>query len=206
MLWGIHRTGVPAWHRPQVGSEMAPALKPLAPAASADLRWIRTQEPQGCCYHLQAGGDRVARLCFRDPLDWSATGESASGSWLFVEEGLLRPYVVVRSLSDDRTVAACRSGLLGRSGRLELADGRYFCWRRGRFRAWECCVENAQGAALMAVEAECQRSWLSGPRLMGGRVRITPGAVALPELMLLVLLSWYLLVLPEYRAGCRCPP
>ncbi len=206
MPWGIYQTGVSAWHRPQVGSETAPAFKPLAPAASADLRWIRTQECPGCSYLLQAGDDRVAHLHFRDPLDWSATGESASGSWLFVEEGLLWPHIVVRSLPDDLPVATFRSGLLGRSGRLELANGRCFCWRRGRFRSWECCVENAQGAALMAVEAECRRSWLSGPRLMGGRVRITPGAVALPELMLLVLSSWYLLVLPEYQARCRCPP
>lgn len=191
--WGIHQTGMPA-------------LKPLTPAASADLHWIRTQEPPGCCYHLQAGGDRVAHLRFCDPLDSTATGESASGSWLFVEEGLLRPHIVVRSLSDDRPVAAFRSGLLGRSGRLELADGRCFCWRSGCFRSWECWVENAQGAALMTMETECCRSWLSGPRLIGGRVRITPGGAALPELMLLVLSSWYLLVLPEHQTGCRCPP
>lgn len=185
----------------QMASETRPILTILPLLAGADLRWIRDRESPGRGYLLQAGGELVGRLHFSDPLDSTATGESAVGSWIFMEEGLLRPRVSVRSLPGKRHVAVYRCGLLGLSGHLEFGDGRRFCWRKRGLHRSDCCFENAQGMPLVAVEAECCRSWLFGSRFMAGLVRIEPGACALSELMLLLLLSWYLLVLPESRAG-----
>jgi hypothetical protein len=195
-----------AGQRRQTTSEEGPALAAFPLPAGADLFWIKCAEPPCLNYQLQAGDDVVARLRFSHPLDSAATGESATGAWTFAEESLLRPHVSVRTLPGKRPLAAYRSGFLGLSGQLEFVDGRRFCWRRWGLHTWDCCFENAQGTSLVAVDAKCCRSWLFGSRLMGGLVRIEPGADALSELMVLVLLSWYLLVLPCNEAALRCPP
>jgi hypothetical protein len=211
--WGFYRADRPAWQVQREAGQAqqtvlaeGPALATLSLPAGADLLWVKCTQPPCLHYQLQAGGDVVARLRFSHPLDSAATGECATGAWIFVEEGLLRSHVSVRSLPDRKPLAAYRSGLLGQPGLLEFVDGRRFCWRRRGLHASDRCFENAQGTSVVAVEAECCQSWLFGSRLRGGQVRIEPGTHALSELMVLVLLSWYLLVLPCNEAAFRCPP
>jgi hypothetical protein len=182
------------------------AFTVLSSLAGTDLCWVKSREPACVHFQLRAGSDVVASLRFRDPLGTAATGESANGAWFFVEEGLLRPYVSVRTGPGETPLAAYRSTLLGFSGYLDFIDGRRFCWRRLGVRTPACCFDNAQGAPLVAVEVECCRSWLFGSRLIGGNVRVEPDAYMLSELMLLVLLSWYLVVLPRHEARFQILP
>jgi hypothetical protein len=191
--------------RSQAMSKEGLAFAALTPLLPADLCWVKSREPAGVHYQLRTESDLVASLRFSDPLDSAATGESANGAWILVEEGLLRPHISVRTMPGDRPLAAYRSRPLGLSGYLDFLDGRRFCWKRSGLRTFACRFDNAQGTPLVAVEGECSKSWLFGSRLLRGFVRIEPCAYNLSELMPLVLLSWYLMVLPRNEAGFQCP-
>ena len=178
----------------------------LTSPARADLCWVESREAPCIQFELLAGNDIVASLRFTDPPNSMATGQSASGAWVFEDEGLVIPRISVRSVPGGVPLAAYRAGFLGLAGHLEFFDGRRFCWRRVGLGTQACRFENAAGAPLIAVEIECCRSWLFGSRVIGGLVCIEPHSYVLSELMLLVLLSWYLSVLPGYCARFQVSP
>lgn len=175
-------------------------------SAGADLHWMESPERECIQFELLAGRNVVANLRFSDPPSSTAIGQIASGAWVFADEGFVRPCISVRSVPGDVRLATYRSRFAGLSGHLEFFNGPKFRWRRLGLGNRGCRFENAVGESLVAVEIKCCRSWLTGSRVIGGLVCVEPHACILSELMLLVLLSWYLIVLPGYYVRFQISP
>ena len=160
-------------------------MQPMSEAIDRELTW----KESGCAwreYELQADGEVAARL--RRPAGSLVVAETAYGLWSFERPGLRRSRVEVREAETSLCVAAFGSGWTG-GGTLETARGRRFRWSPVNFwrSRWEWRDEG--DTPLLRFESR------QGPTKIGGRVKIERAATALPELDLLVVLGWYLLVM-----------
>jgi hypothetical protein len=176
------------------------------PPVETGLCWVEREERTCAQFELRAGEELVASLRFCDPAGLAAVGESSDGAWMLVDEGLLRPRIIVRSLPDDDAVAIYKPRSFGRAGTLAFLDGRQFHWRRLGFLATSYRFEGAAGSPVIAIGLECRRSWLFGPREFRGFVEIEPRTASIGELLPLLLLSWYLVVLQRASERFRSLP
>lgn len=162
---------------------------PLAPIASVDrstLRWLRTGGtlPE---YTLLAGETAVAVVRFAHRTGAAATAEIAEGTWSLDRRGFLGPHLTVRKEPNGSPVAR----LTNRLGHHEIEVGGGGVYRVKRagllLPAWT--VTDSAGRERLHVEAAAEHR-----RLQGGAVLAT-GELPARELLLLVVLSWYLIAL-----------
>jgi len=168
--------------------------KSLIDLAEAGLCWVEGKDPAFADFELRSGEEVVAGLRFRDPAGFGAVGQSADGAWTLTDEGLVRPRVRVRSRGDTETLALYKSRLPGLAGTVRLFDGRRLCWRRFGFWSRTYRLEDADGRPVVTVNFECSRSRLFGQRVTKGSVELEPQTYGSRELILLLLLGWYLTV------------
>jgi hypothetical protein len=123
-------------------------------------------------YELRAGAEIVATLKWQKGMSLFA-GDAAEGQWTFKRTGWLRPRVTVRR-KDDATDLVTFTPTRG--GALEFPEGFSF--------------KDANGEALVQM-----RLTRTAPVCLGAEVTLSPAALVLPDVSLLALLGWYVLVL-----------
>ena len=166
---------------------------PLVPFASIDrsaLRWLRTAESPAE-YTLLAGDAPVAVLTWESQGGSRAMGKTADGEWRFERRGLLSPRLTVRPSNGDAPVARLTLRLGHHD--VEVGGGGTYRLNRGSLLvpAWK--VTAADGGERAHIEPGRE-----GRRLSGGAV-LTTGSTPANELLLVVLLSWYLIVLDWFE-------
>jgi hypothetical protein len=136
-------------------------------------------------HELRAGEDPVATLRFqRGSL---ADAEAEGHHWTFKRQGFWHPRVTVRVPGSDADVAIFRPHWAG-GGVLELADGRAIRLRSANFWQSEWVWED-KDQPLIRFKGR------HGIVKAKGAVEILPGAAGRPDVSLLVLLGWYLILL-----------
>jgi hypothetical protein len=108
--------------------------------------------------------------------------EAAAGRWTFRRAGFWHARVIVSLAGSDSAVAVFTARWMG-TGTLELSAGRQVHWSAAH--AWQA----DDGTPL--VEFTGRQTLIK----LEGTVALTPAAVGRPDLALLVLLGWYLVVL-----------
>jgi hypothetical protein len=181
-------------------SSGAVAVRALSSAVGTDLCWI---QPKGLGRHfeLRAGDDVLAILRFETLCGSLARAESADGSWTFKRVGFFKPRVTVRKAGEEVNLAVYTPRWTGREGALEFPDGRVFSWKQTNFWAARYQITDAVGNLLASFQSGIDKSKLSDIFKTQARVEIDLRGRALPELPLLVLLGWYLIVLQENDAA-----
>ena len=165
------------------------AVTPFASVDRSTLRWLRTRE-HPTAFALLSGDATVATL------EWAAKGaslavfRSANGEWTLKRGGFLNPHVTARSAE---TTAARLSVHLNHH-QVDFAGGRSYRFHRAGMLvpAWQ--VTTPGGKDVLHVEPARE-----GRRLTAGAVVVAPDAVDLPDLLLLVALSWYFIVLAWFE-------
>jgi len=133
-------------------------------------------------------------LCHAEVVTWQkafgslALAEATSGTWTFKRSGFLRPKVTVRVPESDTEVAVFAAGW-GGEGTLSLSNGRSYHWQSTNFWQSKWAFTNEAGEPIVQFKAEFAFLKLSA------EVNVEPVAVALPDLSLLAVLGWYLMVL-----------
>ena len=117
-----------------------------------------------------------------------ANAQTAGQQWTFKREGFWHPQVTVREQGSDDNVAVFKPGWTG-GGTLELPEGRQL--RFGAANFWHSQWEWSEPAGKALIHFKSHPGLLR----MEGQVDIDSEAVSLPELPLLVVLGWYLLIL-----------
>jgi hypothetical protein len=153
-------------------------MKTIRETAARTLTWTLAKD----IYELRSGVDVVATL--RRQMGSRFLGETAEGRWTFKRTGFLRPKVTARVENDSTDLATL--SFSGSGGRLDFPDGRSYLWTASRA---EWMLKNPDGELLVQMKSAGTAGKLSG------EVVIAPAALALHELSLLLLLSWYVLVL-----------
>jgi hypothetical protein len=148
-----------------------------------DLAWIQPVRTQQA-FELHAGDTVVATLRLEHAS--LAIGEGDGHRWTFQREGFWHPRVAVRLPDSDDNAATFQASWSG-GGSLELRDR---VLRFGPANFWHSQWDWQDGEKQSLVHFKSQHGFLK----MEGQVEIEPSAAALPELPLIVVLGWYLLV------------
>jgi hypothetical protein len=152
--------------------------------AGQELAWVQPARTHQA-FELHAGDEVVASLRFeRSSL---AIGEADTHRWSFKREGFWHPRVTVRLPDSDDNAALFQPSWAG-GGTLEL-PGRILRFGAANFWHSQWDWQDSDNKALVHFKSH------HGFLKTEGQVEIEPDATGLPELSLLVVLGWYLLVL-----------
>jgi len=159
-------------------------MRSVAEVAGQELLWIQPAAFRRE-HELRAGDDVVATLRFqRGSL---ADAEAAGAHWTFKRQGFWQPRVTVRTAGSDADLAVFHPRWIG-GGTLESPDGRAIRLSSANF--WQSeWVWQDNDRPLIRIKGR------HGLIKANGAVDIQPEAIAYPDLAMLVLLGWYLILL-----------
>ncbi len=160
----------------------------IADVADRTLTWSQPAAMKSV-FALRAASEdaQVGSLAFRSIWGTQATAESGDESWTFKRVGFFHPRVTVRRAGSDVDVATFHNNTWSGGGSLVVEGGPTF---RASTNLWQTKYEIATPAGDPLV-----RLHYGGLFKLHADVEILPAARALPELALIVLLSWYLAVM-----------
>lgn len=159
-------------------------MRTINEAATGELLWVQPARLKQE-FELRAGDEIVGSLRFeRSSL---ATGEAAGQSWTFKREGFWHPRITVRVPGSDANVALFSPGWAG-GGTLDL-DGRQLRFVAANFWHSQWDWVDAQNKPVVHFKSH------QGVLKTEGQVEIETDAIQSPDLPLLGVLGWYLLVL-----------
>jgi hypothetical protein len=173
---------------------------PLVPFPSVDrsaMRWLRTGDGP-IEFTLSSGESPVAVLRWEKRSGSLAGADTADGQWTVKRSGFLNPHIVLRPGGSASEVA--RVTVHWNYHRVDIpGHGSYRFHRAGVLvPAWQVTTDG--GAEVVHIEPVRE-----GRRLEGGAVLVSPGGAALPELPLLLILSWYFIVLVWFEDESLLP-
>ena len=159
-------------------------MRPISEVAGQELLWVqpavRKRE-----HELHAGDDVVATLHFqRGSL---ADAVAAGGHWTFKRQGFWHPRVTVRTAGSDTDIAVFQPRWVG-GGTLEFPDGRTVRLSSANFWQSEWVWQDNEKPLIRFKGRH-------GIVKARGAVELQSEAVASPDLAMLVLLGWYLILL-----------
>jgi hypothetical protein len=160
-------------------------MKRIRDLDSRSLAWKLAND----AYELRAGTELVATLQWQKGVSLYRA-EAAEGRWTFKRTGIFRTKVTVRrehSSTDLVTLKLSEGAEI-----LKLSDGRECEWTVDR-SAW--LLKSASGEFLIQMKSEGD-----GENLVG-EVMVSTAVTSLPEISLLILFGWYVLVLQAKEAA-----
>jgi hypothetical protein len=169
-------------------------MMPIPEVVDQSLQWTQPA-PLKREYELRAGDKVVATLRWQKAFGSLALAETTAGAWTFKRSGFLRPKVTVRGLGSEKEVAVFKSSW-GGEGTLRFSDGPCYQWQNTSFWRSAWAFANEAGESLVHFKPEVAVFKQSA------EVKVEPGAFSLPDLSLLTVLGWYImLLLSEDAAG-----
>lgn len=155
----------------------------ISEVAGSELKWV----PKLKGFELKRGEDVVGTLKFRSMFGTFATGETGDGAWTFKRIGFFRTAITIRNAATDTEVAVFRNSTWSGGGTLELPDG-------GKYKADTNFFETK---LAITDEREAPLVYFRNTGLLrsAAAVEIAPSALSVPELPLLVILGFYLMIM-----------
>ena len=161
-------------------------MRTIAGFADQELVWVQPARLKQA-FELRASDDVVATLQFeRASL---ATAESGEQRWTFKRQGFWHPQVTIRLPDSEDNLAVFKPAWMG-GGILDLSGGRSL--RFGAANFWHSQWDWSDVASQSPLVHFKSRQGLLKTE---GQVDIEATAITYPELPLLVVLGWYLLIL-----------
>ena len=163
----------------------------LGSVDATSLRWLR-REDKTLQFDLLSGDRTLAVLRWNGPNGTLASATTATGVWTLKRVGFLNPRVTVRAQGAAEDLAELSVHL--NYHRIQLKGGRAFRFHRAGvlIPAWK--VYREDGAETLHVEPV-----RAGRKLEGGAVISPAASTALPEFLLLAVLSWYFIALAWFE-------
>jgi hypothetical protein len=159
----------------------------LREAASSNLSW---QQPRAMKaeYELRAGDELLATLWKSGAFGMAMEAEIGTARFTLKAEGFLRSRITVQGAGvAGGPVVFFRTGFLG-GGQLALPDGWSHRWKMTSFWGSRWAFVDDSDRPLVSFASR------HGFLRAGCDVEIAPGALARPELPVLVVMGWYLLL------------
>ncbi len=168
-------------------------MKTLGDLIGHELKWVQPRRLNRR-FELRAGDEVLATLSWQKKWGSLAVAETAGGQWTLKRSGFLRPRVTVRPAGSEADLALFAAGWWG-DGVLEVVGGSRFFWKPTNFWRSEWVWSSSDGIPLLRIKAKARLV------RMQGRLNVEPTAGSVPELMLLAVVGWYLLVLMSEEAA-----
>jgi hypothetical protein len=160
-------------------------MQTIREVAGQELVWVQPARMKQN-FELRAGDEVVATLRWeRSSL---ATGETSEQTWTFKREGFWHPRITLRVPGSNDNMALFNPGWTG-GGTLEFPQGRTLHFGAANFWRSEWVWAETKDTPLVRFKSR------QGLLKTEGQVEIDPSAAESPDLALLVVLGWYLLIL-----------
>jgi hypothetical protein len=171
--------------------------KPFDSVDATSLRWLRRGESP-LEFDLLAGDREVATMTWKGGSTSLATARTALGAWTLKRSGFLNPSITVRPEGGASNLA--RLSVHWNFHRIEVTGGSSYRFHRAGLLlpAWQVTTED--GREILHIEPVRE-----GRKLVGGAVISPATAPRLPEFPLLVVLSWYFIVLAWFEDEALVP-
>ncbi|MCS7044262.1 MAG: hypothetical protein N2036_15920 [Bryobacteraceae bacterium] len=171
-------------------------MTPIRPDLLRSLAWKQGAAQQRH-YELRAGEETIAELDFLKTFGTLARGRTAERSWTFKRAGFLSPIVTARVEGAAEDCALYHPNFSASQGQLRLASGENYEFRLAG-------VWSRQAALVDGARREVFRLHLKGDAALGATVEVRLPET--PEIGLLLLLTWYVLVLQLQDEALRAEP
>lgn len=162
-------------------------MRRISEFAGEELVWVEPallKEP----YMLLAGDEVVGSLHWESPT--LAKGETADQRWTFQQKGFWRQHVTIRVPGSDDNVALFHSSWWGGGGILDLNDG-HLRFHAGNWWSsqWDWEWLDSDKKPLVHFKGH------HGLIKTKGQIKLEAHETSSPDLPLLVVLGWYLLIM-----------
>ena len=154
-------------------------MKPIREFPGQELQWTRVKRWKRA-FELHSG-DGVLAMLYPQKGTNSMLAEAADGRWALKRRSFWNADIVITELPSQAEIAIVRRG---RNKRLTFSDGRLFTLTKSSFWRNEWVWLNDESTPLIRYHR-------------GRSLLIEPTALSLPELSLLVITSWHLIVLQQ---------
>jgi len=152
-------------------------------------------------FELRADENVFASLEFQSAWGSLAIAECSEGSWTFKRVGFFTPRVTIRLTNVDVDLAIYRPKWTGTEGELTFSNGSHFHWKAANFWATQYSFIKPDGSPILTFKPGVEDSHISDFFKYQARLEIDLGAANLPELPILALLGWYLMILQQDDAA-----
>jgi hypothetical protein len=138
-------------------------------------------------FELTSGDALFAALRFRSSWGTYATSESADGCWTFKRVGFFSTHVSIRPCNSEEEIATFKNNTWTGGGTLLFPDGREFP-ANTNFWMTQFEFKTQSGESLVHYQS-------GGFVRPSAQVTIQAAAGQIPELSLIVMLGWYLIIM-----------
>lgn len=145
-------------------------------------------------YELCSGDGIIGTLKFRSKYGTMATAETADGQWTFKRVGFFSPKISIRQVGMDSEVATFKFGTWHEGGEVVLQDGTKY---RATTNFWHTRMAFIDDQDQILVKYPD----IGGMFRRGITVKVYPEAANVDNLSVLVILSWYLVVMMQREAS-----
>lgn len=158
------------------------------------LQWVQPKMSERR-FELRAREMVFASLEFQSMFGSLANAAAESGNWTFKRVGFFNPRVTVRNLGEEKELVVYRPDWTGIEGRIDFTGGAVYGWKPANFWATHYSLLDAKGEALVLFKQGIEDASLKDVFKVQARVEIQPAALLMPDMTLLVVLGWYLMIL-----------
>lgn len=138
-------------------------------------------------YELKFGETLAATLDFRNAWGTFATAQSGDGVWTFKRVGFWQNRATIRVEDSEQDLAEFTNSTWRRGGTLEFVHGRIF---KATTNFWMTEMEWLREDEEPLVQFD-----IGGFFKHNADVEILPDAIGIPELPILVMFGWYLILM-----------
>ncbi|MBA4407191.1 hypothetical protein C0389_07955 [bacterium] len=168
-------------------------MKSLKEAGQEHLSWTQPKTTHQM-FELKLKDNLYGTLHFPKSVGSLAEAETLDGKWTFKRVGFFTTRITVRKSGDENDLAVFKPNLMASSGVLEFSDGKKFQWSAANF--WETKFEfkDADGGEIVTFRSGMEDHKLKDWFKTQARVEIPEHKYNLPELPIMILLGWYLII------------
>ena len=166
----------------------------LSDHLASELFWVQPKTMRRG-YELRDGEELVGSLRFETAFGSLATARANQKAWSLKRMGFFRPHVTVRTAGGTSDIAVYRPRWTGTEGDISFSDGRVYHWNVANFWATHYQVTDRQGMTVVTYRSGGLDSGLKGLLKTQARVQVPGTARTLPDIDLLVIVGWYLIIL-----------
>lgn len=171
-------------------------MKPINSFKGEHLSWVQPKAIKHE-YQLMNQNDIFARLNFPKSFGTLAEAECAETKWTFKRVGFLHTSVTMREEGKPENAGVFKPAGWGSRGLFEFARGKKFEWKLENFWGTKFEIIDSSGNPIIKFHSGKDDSNLSDIFKTQSRVTFAEQARDIPELSLLILVGWYLIVMMQ---------
>ena len=175
-------------------------MKPIADALALPLVFAQPRAMERS-FELRAGADLVASLEFRSAFGSLASAATTSEAFTFKRVGFFSPRATARREGSARDLAVYTPRWTSHDGGVALASGEQLRFGAANFWGTRFALGDAEGRTLATFGPEPETHRFSDLFRTQALVTVDPAASVRPDLALLLLFGWYLVVLHHQDAA-----